>query len=67
MINADEHKWIVEKYVDEGGPLDSFFKDYKVLRCPYCDFNYISFHNVAHNFCPNCGERMVFKKTTEET
>lgn len=60
MINSDEHKWVVEEY-------KCVLKDYKVLRCPYCDFNYINIKNVAYNFCPNCGERMVFKKTTEET
>ena len=67
MINSDEHKWIVEEYKDEGDLLDFFLKDYKVLRCPYCNFKYISFKKIAHNFCPNCGERMVFKKTMEET
>lgn len=67
MISAEEHKWIVEEYEDKGDFLDSVLKDYKVFRCPYCDFNYMNFKNIAHNFCPNCGERMVFKKTTEET
>lgn len=67
MINADEHKWIIEKYKDEDDMLYPLLKDYDIFRCPYCDYNYINLIHIAHNFCPNCGERMVFKKTTEET
>lgn len=59
MINSDEHRWIVEKY-------KPVLNDYKKFKCPYCDFNYINVYHIAYNFCPNCGKRMVFKKSEAE-